>query len=222
MYSFLMTLKNSWMDSLPLFKPTRDNLFLLVTLKTIVMTYKQLALSCWPAFIVAGALMYFVGMAVHWVAIMAVMTLLPLIFLAVRPSTELKTYPSYYFRYNERGYSLILVLFFIPILMLPENFIIQWYALFFVFLMFFLADDFFSTDGVVYKVLKALRRTAILLLYNAPFLIVWHAIFLLLYAGLHSYVGIPNVYLILVAPVPLSLFNNFYIKQVHEQFNLYA
>jgi|GEM_PF-5570061 hypothetical protein len=219
MTSFINTWKNSWLDSLAVFKADQLPLFLLVTLKTIARAYTILATYFWWLFIAYGAAIYFLHTTLPWVPQALSLFIVSLSFLVIRSSTQRKTF-SYFLSYIVHDYEIMFLFFLIPYLIF-SGVIAQWYTLFFVYLMFFVLDSG-ALYGERYGIFKSLYQTIIMLVSNAPLLCIVHGVFVLFFILLHAFLHIPLVYLTLLAPIPLSFFNNIYTKRVHEQLTFYV
>lgn len=217
--TFIAAWKNSWLESLAIFSAQQRKLFLLVTLKTILSSYKKLLTVLWPLLALYGAALYFFYASLPWVPLLPGLLLVSLVFLVVRPSVERKTF-SYFFRYLVYDYEIIFLLMLMPYLIF-SGVIAYWYTLFFIFFMFFVADGGVLW-GQEHSFGKALYRTVLMILSNAPFLFLLHGFFILWWLLLTRLLGIPPIFLVGLTPVPLSFFMTVYIKRVHEQLNLYV
>lgn len=218
MITFVKTWKNSWKDSLSLFSKDQRVLVLLVTLKAIFRSYKDLLGSFWWLFILYGVSAYFFSQFLSWIPLFLGIAIISLSFIAVRPSIERKK-TSYFLSYFAHDYEAIFFLFLVPYLIVSAE--VAWgYTLFFIFFMFFILDSGGSEEK--YSLFKAFYRTAIMILSNAPLLTMVYGLFLLLFLAIRYGAGIPLNYLFAFAPIPLCFFNTIYIKRVHEQLNWYV
>lgn len=203
----------AWQESLALLRPQSLKPFLLISLKTIVMTYQKLLISFWWLLLAYGFALVFLYQVAPWVSLLLGLVIVALTFLIVRPSVERKTY-RYFLFYAVHDFTALFFLLLVPFLILT-SFAAQIYALFFAFCLFFVADD----DTGHFS--KSLYRTVVMIVISIPFLFVVHGIFMLLWTLLYYYAQIPVVYLLLLSPLPLAILSTLYIKRLHEQSALF-
>jgi len=234
-----MQLLQSWKESLLIFEPSNFKLFLIVTVKLIWETYKILFKYFWLVIMFyilslrfqrGTGLVFSVKIALNIVIIFA-------IFLTVRLSVSIKNLA--YFNEKFRNY-------FIPFMLGLSCFVCFWFLLllfdswiasliwdlnlsltlgFFVllpvavFFFLFLLDS----DGRIQFLVSSLIRAIKMTLYNYPFcFIVYGIIFVLSFLLRYRMPGVDfDALMILSLPIPICVFSNLYIKQVHEHFDLY-
>ena len=173
-----------------------------------------------------------------------------ILFLTVRPSVSIKNYSYYggYYKHYFFSYAILMGLVFaqfIPFLrgslLISKTFILSPFVSFF---MFFYLDS----DGSIREVFLSIYRAFKMLFFHVPLIIVMLVIFSYAFSG-SIYVFNQNLhklfeaelsikeesfhliillrdlaYLVasyLLLPFIICFYNNFYIKKVHEQFNLY-
>lgn len=251
-----MQLFQAWAESLTLLKPANFKPFLLVTLKSIIDTYKVLFTRFWlimlmPVFIVGSAYArgWFLSSHTEWANLFAlvalllnVMIFLLVVYLCARPSVKVKSL-QYVLGYWKHflyfclltamicwGYSFVFFYRFLYVLF----WISQVFAIFF---MAFLLDS----DARVKSALSAFKHAGIMMFYNLPFIALIIGLFVavingFMYIGLSHFIfrsawigdyalvgeyALVYAFIFLLPVIPICFFMNFYIKKLHEQFNLY-
>ncbi len=242
-----MAFLQTWLDSLKFFIPKNFKLFFLVTLKSIIETYKILLFKFWPVlvflflirFILQG---FFINPLIGIVfAFLFHAFFLFLCFLIIRPSVKLKNY------YYIKDYWFYFIFFFV-IFFVHQQLFINFYTIGFWLMLipFFISPPcifltLFYLDGSALS-LKPFWQSLKMVWYNLPFCLVSYGFFMIL--GRLLFIQWPlffNFFYILTLseslpllqemiawpfyllfiPIPLCWFANFYTKQVHAQFQLY-
>lgn len=233
-----MQLLQAWAESLTLLKPQNFKPFLLVTLKSIIETYKILFTKFWPVIVgpivllgfmygidalAVSSNLYFILLGLFGLNIFAWHML---VYLCARPSVGIKDwkYISHYGRHLIWFWLMAFINALIGGLLNRDLFFI-----FFVFNMGFLLDS----DADIISGIKSAQRAAKMFLYNIPFLIITVVPFLCLITII-SYIAsffIPVLspysrvgeilFSMLAFPFLICFYINFYVKKKHEQFNLY-
>lgn len=234
-----MTLVQSWVDSLTLFKPKNLQLFVMVTIKSIIEAYKIYIRYFWWAIVLLAMCVigsWFVSM--HNYAFLNVQYknlffftscgLFELLFLAAcfstRPSILQKD--CAYFRFNLQR--IILFWVFMPFLSWSSA---TYYG--YIFTVLFFADS----DGGPKSFLLSLWNSIKMIVFNLPLIVILGG---MIYGlgwvggrGLEQLVvgyGLPiypqfflllNVFGALLLPFGVCIYTNIYIKKVHDQFDLY-
>lgn len=236
-----MTLVQSWIDSLQLLKPKNFQLFAMVTLKSIIESYKILLRYVWYLLLAAIAsifIPYFIPSLTPTTLVAKVTDfdllwfsylLYTIWFLAVcfstRPSIEKKdgAYFHHIFRHTWMCFVVLAALFW------PSA-----RSAWTIFTVLFVADSRGGIKQFFYSICNALK----MVIYNYPLLCVFGLIFylpswLLRIAMLHyAYeFSLPidvyllplctNVIAMLLAPIIICTYTNIYIKKLHDQFDLY-
>lgn len=233
-----MRILQSWAESLTILKPKNFKLFLLVTLKSIVETYKILFTKFWPvssALLLAMYCLLYVHDTIANRAVISLYTIffgffsilfLFLIFLMVRPSISQKNW-HYVLRYWQH-----FLFFFVTCVMITLIFMLTKKVPFFNFLLLvgyygcqasplfvivtgFLLDSDGSEKSMIYSCWRGLKFC----LFNYPFCLFGFLFFYYSFYVLSSF-GVWYVS-ILLWPLPVCFFINFYVKRLHEQFDVY-
>jgi hypothetical protein len=218
-----MTLLQAWADSLSLLKPKHLYLFTLVTLKSLLQTYKLLLIywSWLYIFIVGCYCLPFIYPAATIYALHASQWMFQVFLFAVilttRPSLEQKK--CAYFRQY--------ILYFLP--MVPFLFLVPfafWPAalspFYFLYTLFYLdspkylrADDILESIGATFK----------MIIYNYPLFFIFGLVLYIPVYVISSYIFLPvllhNVMSASIVPFSVCLYTNVYIKKLHDQFDLY-
>jgi len=230
-----MTLVQSWIDSLTLLKPKNAQLFIMVTVKSIIETYKLIRYWWWVISLVwicfyAPILLRafdFVPEGGQWIDILLTISswAYQLMFfvtcMATRPSVMKKDYT--YFRAQMPMFLyLVLFLIFFPKVFWPGS-LSQWH----IFLVLFFADSDRRPKNFIFSMWYSLK----MIIYNYPLLVIMGICLYLpvllfnniLFVNLDS----PNKILAmnfmssLVLPIGICTYANVYIKKLHDQFDLY-
>jgi hypothetical protein len=240
-----MTLIQAWGDSLSLLKPKHLKLFLLVTLKSVVDTYKVLLKYWWWLFAIAilfyGTIFLQAGIITYiWANKIADYLLYDILLFATlvtaRPSLEQKN--GAYFRRYMIYYlpiliyylpMILLTVFFLPFGLLPITVII---SPLYIFTVLFFLDSSKKLKDFAVPFFRALK----MVVYNLPLLIIVGVILYLpqyifscinisplLIAGItiRQMHAILNIFSVLLVPIALIPYINIYIKKLHDQFDLY-
>lgn len=242
-----MQLFQAWVESLTLFKPQNFKLFLLVTLKSIIETYQVLFAKFWP--IVIGSLVVDIGAyyllaqqgnndfqvqsfftVLVWVSIftlaaLGLMALCMTLLLCVRPSASIKNW-SYLFSYW-RHFIYFVFIWLIAMICKSLSLILFIYWIFFA---AFLLDSDAHLKSVGLSFWRSLKMVA----YNLPFIVISAMVFSLLSSpivmifGAGSFMLTPWEFVfrfvivnLIQLPLLFCFYINFYLKKIHEQFNLY-
>lgn len=259
----------SWRDSLSLFIPQNAKLFSLVTLKTIINSYKKILKNLWWLFVLSATVEYtFSKLSIIgniWCIIPLLLWIITIfcIYLIIRPSILHKNWRYYlshwYYFLFFFCYSLLAIS--LPYIFLrvsreigawalynhPIFFYLYFPFLFFpVLVAFIIAPEilpiytspllsfmiFFYLDsrGGILDGFKSIWRALKMVIYNYPFcLLIYSALLFGTYylQQLIRYLFGPTNFLfstlvgILTLVVPVCVWSVFYIKRLHDQFNLY-
>jgi len=232
-----MNILQSWQSSLALFKPQSLKLFLLVTLKSIIETYKLLFTTFLPLCGILVALSFLNG----WGLLLTIL----LLCLIIRPSVLKKDY-NYLKRYVFHFIYYVIVLLFIMMVEDMFKISVAWFVtcfeyhlalsllmliIFFVFLTapLYIFNIFFylDSDGRFNSLFKSIVRAIKMVIYSMPFVAIVSIVFLLISIMVTylirmiacRYIILFNLFFIM--PSMLCFWNNFYIKNIHENFDLY-
>lgn len=232
-----MTVLEAWKDSLSFFKWQHLKMFLLVTLKSIIDTYKIMFKYWWflyaILFVIPLTLIFpplFILNMPLW-SILYVL-LFFLVCLAARPSRELKNY-AYFKGYIQKFWPLLLITFAASLIGVLNIGLLHYP--FILFLLFSLDSDN-TFDAMSRAFLNAIK----MFIYNVPIflatiLLLWFAT-LFIVAILAAFVaGIalafsPKFFMLgigalgvisLLIPIEICIVTNIYIKKLHEQSELY-
>ncbi len=243
-----MNLLEAWKDSLEILRPKNFKLFLLVTLNSIVQTYKTLItrLGLFIGLFFAALFVfsfvvprtYAYAVVVFAFAVLFVLLLLFATILAARPST-LKKNISYFLSYKKHFLYFVVCLALFGVAVSALGFLLFKLGLFPSFHLIFKLDQplwwawilfFVDTKPSFVNCFMALWRTIKMFIYNAPFwlfgyfLPLWvvQSIFWPIYAYLPASV-MPGTLIAggLALVIPICYVTNFYVKKIHDQFNLY-
>ncbi len=221
-----MTLIQSWIDSLTLLKPKNAQLFIMVTIKSVIEAYKLLFYYWWWVIVLMIAC-YIVpivfptlGQDHIKIELLDTSRWLYQVFLfatclATRPSTMKKD--CAYFRSHAYTFSIILLLAFIPKTFWPTPFS----PLYIFLVLFFLDSGHMPSDF-----LRSLWNSLKMIIYNLPLLIIMGICFNL---PVWFYYRLPiwlvptffNLCAAVLAPIGVCFYANIYIKKLHDQFDLY-
>ena len=221
-----MTLFQAWRDSVSLLKPKNLKLFVLVTLKSIIDTYKVLFFYWWWLLvIIIGCFIepYIWAMNsvtyayLEIISFFAYQMLLFACLLATRPSLMPKD--CAYFRSHTVYFAPIaLILAFFPMLVWPNSLSL----LYLLMVLFFLDSDkkILSKDWLL-----ALWNSFIMFIYNYPLFFIVGIFFYAPVYCFYSYVYLTllmaNIIGALLIPIAVCAYTNIYIKKLHDQFDLY-
>jgi len=244
-----MQLFQSWKESLLIFKPQNLRLFLLITLKSIVETYK-VWLKYWGWLIIVKlfiSLLFQHGGLIweyaDYISDYIELTLIFGLFLAVRSSLEKKDF-HYFFGYQTSmhfiTFSLAGVIFIFVWLLswsiltyiflgVPPRLVnVNWwlmYGILYMYLFTFYSLFLLDSDCSFNNLLMSLTRALKMIFYNIPFMIISSIILGLFLWMLQSFLLLGSllypILLLLLVPIPLCFLTNFYIKRIHDQFDLY-
>jgi len=246
-----MQLFQAWAESLTLFKPQNFKLFLLVTLKSILETYKVLFTRFWPVMvaplvIVAIYLLmeYELGYyRLHEIIpgplwVVSLFVLFPLfwymlVFLCARPSAGLKDWPYVLsYKYHFIYFCLFALAASACMMTLLSDINVTFIVIIRIYAIFFTAF-LLDSDARIKAVGLSLIRSGKMMVYNLPFVIVCAIVFVCLTKipsyfyvvhPLHSsmfYEPIVIYVRLFLLPIFVCFLMNFYVKKIHEQFNLY-
>ena len=229
-----MTLIQAWGDSLSLLKLKHLKLFLLVTLKSIIDTYKVLLKYWWWLLVLSilcGIVFFKYGLRASWLAwniqlwsyqILEFATLV-----AARPSLEQKNC-AYFRRYMVNFLPVALLL-----LLLPKQIWPMGLSPIYSFTVLFFLDSSKTIEDFFISFFRAIK----MFIYNLPLLIIIAFVPLNLPLEVLRHINIsslltPGITLFhisavldiirtLYIPVYVCLYTNIYIKKLHDQFDLY-
>jgi hypothetical protein len=241
----------SWKESLALFIPKNAKLFILVTIKTILQSYKLIVRDIWWLFVLSTGLdmmyVYFFDARSYFVIIPLFSWFITIfcMYLIIRPSLQRKGF-TYYKEHSK---------YFIPFMFLS----------FFVFLLeisvagsaWYLFGGPFTSLQHTFYLLTALLIPATIVIYASPFQsfmilfsldrevniantgksigrgfkMAWYnypfclivLLLIMAFSAFMNFITGQFYYLIVHAllPIPLSIWTNFYTKRLHDQFELY-
>ena len=243
----------SWLESLQIFKPANFKLFLLVTLKSIVETYKTLFTKFWWVLLGFVAMDYgsgyvyanypaYLGTYFLLMVLLAIF-ILYVLFLVARPSVQQKNW-QYIWNYRKHFLFFLLMCLLVAVLFQNQLF---WGHLFLIGVTFGVSPLFIVTtcflldsNGSVRSSILSIWRGIKFCIFNYPFcLLGLLALHCLLYVLSLLFAYIFYILSMLLAalmidggvslrygnvifwPIPICFFMNFYIKRLHEQFELY-
>lgn len=232
----MMNLLVSWKDSVQILRPRNLKPFLLVTLKTVIDTYRCMnrPLTDRGNWVLAGILVTLIILTnviklwnIFWLEALILNSLnYFLIFmfcLGMRDSTIQKN-KDYFFSYTRKFWYLLVTLVIVgttPIFVIP--FLFMWY----VFFMLFTLDSF----GAMKDVVRAARSGAVMIWYNLPLCAVIFFVLGLLNIALYESVTrmlgywggltIATILYLIFIPIEVALLVNVYIKRLHDQPELY-
>lgn len=243
----------SWKDSLSLFIPKNAKLFLLVTLKSILQSYKFILLHLGLLFALSAVLemiyIRYFGPHSFFVIVPLLSWLITIfgIYLIIRPSIKRKGIE--YYRNHIRyffGFAFLTILFlfvcvasilFLRLLGTPAI-IIRGIQIFFLLsdlvpffacpLLCFIIFFYLDRPTHIKNLFLSCRRGVLMSAYNYPFCLTVYFFFIACSLGLHYgalLLGanslIVSLLTNLLLPIPICIFNNFYVKRLHDQFDLY-
>jgi hypothetical protein len=232
-----MRLLQSWAESLALFKPENLKPFLLITLKSIIETYKLLFTNFLPAIVAPlGLVMIFNYVPLHLrtpilggsflgFVILSLFFWFFLVVLCARPSVHIKNWRYVFSYWRHFIYYLAIVSLALMIFQVNEYELLNTFTrLYLIFFMAFLLDSNAQANSVLLSCFRALK----MLFYNLPFLMI-PAVFFICLNKIFSYlyVFVPFLQYAEVFLLPVLIFFyvcfylNFYVKKKHEQFSLY-
>lgn len=245
----MLYLLRSWLDSLAIFLPKNIVLFLLVTFKLLYSFYKRILLS-WLFLVLLFSVILAVikpsCVPLLWATPLTVvrspwfLVLVWAFFLyaTLRPSISLKNV-AYYVSYWRHFIWFILgwVLFISIEFGITKSLIVytpyrlyfsyigSLFAPFFAFYTLFLLD----TAGGLLSPLYSGLRSATMVAYNLPFCLLSWAFFKYTGMGLYELinmmpisVAVENYLMLLVLPIPIAFYTQFYTKRLHDQFQVYV
>ena len=276
-----MKIALSWVESLQVFKPANFKLFLLVTLKSIIETYKILFTKFWWVFLGFVAMDYVIAYSVAYngarsglllVTDFYFVLILFLMFLVIRPSVQQKNV-SYVQKYWKQfmfflvfGAVFGIIVAYISgtrfqleigedddiIYLATEG--LSWIGTLLLLApaivtgpLFVITNSFlFDTNGSLKAMFFSLWGGIKFCVYNYPFcilgLLLFHYLFQAIDGATFFVLGLFDIPLIAIIgqdyvmlpalntikyvsmlfwPIPLCFFINFYVKRLHEQFELY-
>jgi len=229
-----MNLLQSWSNSLVLFKPAHLKLFLLVTLKSIIETYRLLFTRFWP--LLLGWLI--IKSVIPFNEVLQALVDFPMLFLLyllIRPSMlkkdgeYIKGYGIHLLNDMLFGilYTLIIVICAFGVSTWLTMMAIQSMWAVIPFYYFFFLDS----DGRFSQTIRSMARAYKMMFYALPFVAVIHLIqFAFLYGTsimlAHQYIPgflhvLYRMLLVICMPLMGCFWNNFYIKNLHDNFDLY-
>ncbi|MCX5922605.1 MAG: hypothetical protein NTX86_04745 [Candidatus Dependentiae bacterium] len=187
-----MQLLDVWKNTLTLYKPQNLKLFFLVTLKSVVETYKIMVGTFWPLVVGCSAIMIISGILLKpWIPIVLVSGEIPdsvslltvlllmlaviapflsfyylyfLMYLIARPSVDLKDYA--YLKQYCRYFFWFLIVF-----VLPFEFPIKAIVLFLGFFTDYFTFFYLDSHGGFYTLFPSIKRAGKMLLYTLPVVI---------------------------------------------------
>lgn len=221
-----MTLLQSWADSLTLLKPKNFQLFVMVTIKSILEAYKLYFKYFWWLLIVMPLFLFIMpNSPVQYVMWLAVNCFLyGILFLGTcfitRPSILQKDCSYLRFQFKKSFWNIL----FIPLLFILSD--SPWP----VFLVLFFADSEGGFKNFLFSLWNALK----MVIYNLPLILVMilfvAVINLFFYSPIfifnHLFFGTLFEYLftaveVFLMPISICIYANIYIKRLHDQFDLY-
>lgn len=240
-----MQLLNSWRDSLTVLKPQNFWLFTLVTLKSLVETYK-VWLKYWGWLVLlflgynywigeSGPLLATLGLgfgvlegadAARWLLYGIMLLIYTTLVLTVRPSVDIKN-SVYFLGYGKHLFWIMC--WFIMITALANFFVIYFYGyMLFPFVTVLFTLFLLDSRGTCKDASQSTWRAIQMFVYNLPFYLVMIGLFfvlipLLLMFGSARYSAILYyiIDVLVVLPLFVNVVTNFYVKRLHEQFTLY-
>ncbi len=218
-----MTLVQSWVDSLTLLKPKNLQLFVMVTIKSILEAYTLYFKYFWWLLLALPLLCLFImpnGSIQYIVLLCIVYFLYGILFLGTcfitRPSILQKD--CTYFRTQFKKiilYWLLLMLLLVPL------FLVSSYSPWYVFFILFFADS----EGGFKNFLLSMWNGLKMMLYNFPLIFVMNfCCSVLVFIVNYMFVITPLTQAIIGAfliPIGVCTYANIYIKKLHDQFDLY-
>ncbi len=228
-----MQLLEAWKSSMALFKPKNFKLFMLVTLKATIDTYR-VWFTYWGWIFALCVLVFWVDGAIAQSILVSDLAFgigLPLLFftlcLSVRPSVYLKNF-GYFTQYLKHLFHFSIW----AILFMATNYAVGFefslLSFFFIFSVLFLLDS----DGSIKASLYSLFRGLKMVWFNIPFCVITIVVFKMFTFVLLFIVNlvfsnqlmtdeIVMLGVMAILPLPISFITNFYTKKVHDQFGLY-
>jgi hypothetical protein len=226
-----MTLVQSWIDSLTLLKPKNAQLFIMVTLKSIIEAYKLMFKYWWWAIVLMVgcdiAPLFFPALAPAFIEgswrgemVDASRWLYQLLFfatcVATRPSVMKKD--CAYFR--SQMYAFLYIIIFLALM--PKLFWPTALSPLYIFLVLFFLDSPKAPKNFFLSMWYALK----MIIFNYPLLAIMGIVF---YVPVWLYYSSPiwlaplakNVLAALLLPIGVCTYANIYIKKLHDQFDLY-
>jgi hypothetical protein len=233
-----MTLVQAWIDSLTLLKPKNFQLFVMVTLKSIIETYKLMFKYFWWLILLFEICYIPLFLSIRSVTLS--FWLLQLLVFAVcaitRPSVMKKDcaylrsqlysfiyfaifllcLPATWWPTAFSAWTIFLILFFLDSEKGPKNFLLSmWYALKMILfnfpLMICIYAIMWCLNAVIFGTIEKLLIEIVKLGGMS-----WWALGLLHYAGL-----LQSTIAVLLLPIGVCTYANIYIKKLHDQFDLY-
>ena len=217
-----MTLLQSWVDSLTLLKPKNLQLFVMVTIKSILEAYKLYFKYFWWLLLAMPLFLFITpNSSIQYIALLSIVYVLyGLLFLGIcfitRPSILQKDCSYLRTQFQK----IILYWFFWMLLFLPLFFISS-YSSWYIFFVLFFADS----EGGFKKFIFSMWNAWKIILYNFPLIFVVNVCFgipVLIFNYLffvtplmHTVIGA------FLMPIGVCIYANIYIKRLHDQFDLY-
>lgn len=269
MNNSMTLLLSSWFNSLKVLSPTHGKLFLLVTLKAIIHTYRVLIKKFWwliiLCIIVDTSLVLWANKLPHYrwfnVKISAMVagwylsnSLFFIEILITRPSLAKKD-ANYFFSFSNGRYFFYFLLFmfiaqasvfFLRNEKTAHEFIVPSLLFFLPFIPsilfagFFIITIFFALDThpTFYCQVSSLYRALKMILFNYPFFLILAILSFSVFFGIQKLIYFVLGHVIsnyeigilglvsyesaqLLMPIFICIANNFYIKEIHEQFKRY-
>lgn len=241
-----MTLVQAWTDSLSLFKPKHLQLFVMVSIKSILDAYKLYVKYCWP-FLLMILVLFFIAPdyvtaysngdnsnLLYYATLLGIAVIIyGLLFLAAcfmtRPSIfqkDCKYLRIQFFKILPYWCVWGLIWLFIVMQKLFWNillplFIVSSYSSWYIFSVLFFADS----DGGVKNFFLAMWQACKMIIYNLPLLAVMSFCFDVPIILLNIFFFIPALTKTVIGaflmPIGVCVYANIYIKKVHDQFDLY-
>jgi len=237
-----MTLVQSWIDSLALLKPKNLQLFVMVTIKSIIEAYKLYVRYFWwllliivicffiaPDYLVSFKNRDTISLASYATILGIVRSLYGILFLAVcfitRPSIVQKN--CNYLRTHYKKIIVYWLLWFVLMtassvwMILVPLFIVSSYSSGYIFSVLFFADSEGGLKSFLFSLWNALK----MIVYNCPLLLIMGICFYLPVLIFNSIFFISplmkHIIAAILLPIGVCTYTNIYIKKLHDQFDLY-
>ncbi len=241
-----MQLLQCWKDSLSIFLPKNFKLFSLVTLKSLYQSFKLLGIYGLPfvilfitqSFIVEAVLLKYNSFVLAkydflirlFFLLLSLLSLSVMMLLIIRPSVKRKTL-SYFYDYIVGVFYGITFssLLLLSIFNIFKNFFLTYLNIVLIFflipIVLFSGLFYFDSKQRLQDLFLSLLRGFKMMIYSYPFCFIVGC-FISMGAYISSQVLYGNqiivrLFLVCVLMIVISVFTNFYIKKVHDQFNLY-
>lgn len=224
-----MELIKNWRDSLTIFIPGNFKLFGLVTLNAYVQSMKVMVRYFWWLILLIAGLAWF---GYSSVLVSASLYYGLVMLMAIRPSLHKKD-GAYFAEYSLHGikfflgYSCIAIFVLLPFVLIANYLEFTSIALGEAVLkpLYWLwAFFFFDSEKTLSSFFKSIDRVYIMTWRNIPFFVITLAAYAV-YGWLASpLIALPKagwVSLVFIDPLWCAFINNFYVKKIHDQFDLY-